>query len=655
MFVLEKESLREQEAFEKRQRLHKKYIETVVKQAEGISESYQDDLEKVGDNFSRLEKKASDSWKNIGKSSDSTLKEQQSGIANWLNVVQANMNKLSTDSQAEFKKLGTSLALALKTPEAEEQISAIIEALNEASTAGSEAFEAMGQSITDVLDSIAAREQTLLDNIENYANQIIGIQEKVENYRRSINQEQMSDLEVYQDNKLRAEELFAQASQRSFEASQKEGEEKQKVLEEEKALLEEAFDLTKKLTASRKQEADYDKKSQQERGKAAEKQKKVLDLYSKEKINHERIAKLRQEISDHNEKALKYDKEQISFQNNLVTTEQSRADRLKLIQEYQNRAVKNRENMISAAESELKSWEKITKEAEKLQGKVENLSSFLREGLVINADFSQAEADLDSFQTKLKSLSSSSDGNFSLDFDMSGPIKQAEDQIVKIGDTWTTTWSKAEKDAHNAIYSVNKVLDDKSKDFYWEVKFVGSGSETLPISKKIESIKQKLQDLIVSDIVVNILLTGYEKLITQLDTIIGKFNQIKDKEVNIKVSYGNSESEPEKRKTGGRISGYGGGDKHPVLAEGGEWFIRKEAVKKYGDSLFSALNNMTLPRFQTGGKLLATAPSLNSVGNLETNNIVNNWNLTIGTETYAPRGKVKSIAEQLIAEVRGVY
>lgn len=60
---------------------------------------------------------------------------------------------------------------------------------------------------------------------------------------------------------------------------------------------------------------------------------------------------------------------------------------------------------------------------------------------------------------------------------------------------------------------------------------------------------------------------------------------------------------------GGRLPGYGGGDRVPVLAEAGEWVIRKEAVRKYGDSLMAAINTMRLPGapttvpkgFQEGG------------------------------------------------------
>jgi TP901 family phage tail tape measure protein len=46
--------------------------------------------------------------------------------------------------------------------------------------------------------------------------------------------------------------------------------------------------------------------------------------------------------------------------------------------------------------------------------------------------------------------------------------------------------------------------------------------------------------------------------------------------------------------TGGKLPGYGGGDRIRALLEAGEFVIRKEAVKKYGASLFAALNSMRL-------------------------------------------------------------
>jgi hypothetical protein len=51
---------------------------------------------------------------------------------------------------------------------------------------------------------------------------------------------------------------------------------------------------------------------------------------------------------------------------------------------------------------------------------------------------------------------------------------------------------------------------------------------------------------------------------------------------------------------GGKLRGYGGGDKVKALLEPGEYVVRKEAVRKYGENLFSGLNNMRFPSVDVG-------------------------------------------------------
>jgi TP901 family phage tail tape measure protein len=53
--------------------------------------------------------------------------------------------------------------------------------------------------------------------------------------------------------------------------------------------------------------------------------------------------------------------------------------------------------------------------------------------------------------------------------------------------------------------------------------------------------------------------------------------------------------------TGGRIPGFGGGDIVPALLEPGEFVIPKEAVSKFGTSVFETMRRGQVPRFQDGG------------------------------------------------------
>lgn len=87
--------------------------------------------------------------------------------------------------------------------------------------------------------------------------------------------------------------------------------------------------------------------------------------------------------------------------------------------------------------------------------------------------------------------------------------------------------------------------------------------------------------------------------------------------------------------TGGMLSGYGGGDRNLALLEDGEFVMRKEAVKRYGQSLMMELNNMRVPFpdlpkyaqggpvtnmgtfvFEVGGNAYPVQGSLNTLGDL---------------------------------------
>ena len=55
---------------------------------------------------------------------------------------------------------------------------------------------------------------------------------------------------------------------------------------------------------------------------------------------------------------------------------------------------------------------------------------------------------------------------------------------------------------------------------------------------------------------------------------------------------------------GGKLAGYGGGDRISALLEAGEFVVRKEAVRKFGAGFFHALNNLRLPELPDLSALL---------------------------------------------------
>lgn len=84
--------------------------------------------------------------------------------------------------------------------------------------------------------------------------------------------------------------------------------------------------------------------------------------------------------------------------------------------------------------------------------------------------------------------------------------------------------------------------------------------------------------------------------------------------------------------SGGKLPGYGGGDKVSALLEAGEFVVRKEAVKHYGAGLFAALNSLRLPDL-SGLVPALPAPALAAAGPASPTRTVN-INLNVGAETY---------------------
>jgi hypothetical protein len=96
--------------------------------------------------------------------------------------------------------------------------------------------------------------------------------------------------------------------------------------------------------------------------------------------------------------------------------------------------------------------------------------------------------------------------------------------------------------------------------------------------------------------------------IKDIDKVEDRLAAIKDKEVTVWIN------EKERKATGGqvgfrrggRLPGYGGGDRISALLEAGEFVIRKEAVSKFGAGLFYRLNNLRLPDFSKYAAHFAT-------------------------------------------------
>lgn len=185
-------------------------------------------------------------------------------------------------------------------------------------------------------------------------------------------------------------------------------------------------------------------------------------------------------------------------------------------------------------------------------------------------------------------------------------MQNIKDEKSAIVDKYTT--ARQEVDEYgNAISDIELGFDDSFDSLTDAARTAKTDvndimSEPVPVridTSEIEETQSMLDS--VDGRVINILarVIGQENV----DRLQRSIDRLRDKTITITTRYVTQGRAPERKSTGGRLPGFGGGDKVPVLGEAGEWWINKFAVRKYGDAFLSSINNMTLPKFQNGGKV----------------------------------------------------
>jgi hypothetical protein len=120
---------------------------------------------------------------------------------------------------------------------------------------------------------------------------------------------------------------------------------------------------------------------------------------------------------------------------------------------------------------------------------------------------------------------------------------------------------------------------------------------------------------------------------TQVDQVLKRLKDIEKENIKLNVDaklnavHHALYPDQEGHALGGRLGGYGGGDSVLSWLEPGEWIIRKEAVRHYGDEFFAALNNLNLP---AGHPDFARYAEGGPVGPSDTVNL----NLMLGGKSY---------------------
>lgn len=153
-----------------------------------------------------------------------------------------------------------------------------------------------------------------------------------------------------------------------------------------------------------------------------------------------------------------------------------------------------------------------------------------------------------------------------------------------------------------------------------EASLLKLGDASEEVAEKQEQSKKSLEEI--RDIVKSVPLDGFKikadvSGISETERLSKAIDGLHNKTVTITTKHVTQGSKATGYSDGGRLPGYGGGDQHPALLEGGEWVINKDAVSKYGSSFFDALNSMRLPdtpiRMASGGPVSSGTKSGSSV------------------------------------------
>jgi len=107
-------------------------------------------------------------------------------------------------------------------------------------------------------------------------------------------------------------------------------------------------------------------------------------------------------------------------------------------------------------------------------------------------------------------------------------------------------------------------------------------------------------------------------------------------------------------------SGSGLRDDVAAMLTKGEFVMKASSVAKYGRSFFESLNSgvLDISGYATGGlvdSLRGIPLDSGAFGNAVDSSSTSTYNVNIGNGAFPARGKVASLSEQLLAEVRRRY
>ncbi len=449
---------------------------------------------------------------------------------------------------------------------------------------------------------------------QNLATFYIGILDKVENtvlgYQKIIKETQ----EVDKANKLIAERLKATGD--AYIVTQKEIEELTGSISEQadKANISEAgkIKLIEKVTIAYKKENEVVGQTAKQKEASVVKIKSLIETEIKE------VSKLEKAEKKANEERVKSEEDYIS------KTRKLESEKRKEIIANQNEILKNLKETLSAA----------NKEYEKYKAEVIRIQAEIKATRASDAEFSQSfsrkflDEDkranlerLDSEKTLSAAKKALSQGDYDkakelfekAKADFKGLSEYAKDETDKFAGTNTKIKDTVVEGYTEAAEGLQKVLTAQSD---LAVSGLDDAAKLASDTQdKFDDLEKQIEELkrIDKKIEMEILVKGYEDALTKkaelekptssTHTIYTQYagqgaprgsNEAIDQDLN-QYFQGLSKGgdvQPIKAARGRHFSGYGGGDKIPILGEAGEYMMRKESVRSWGKGLFDMLNTV---------------------------------------------------------------
>ena len=419
-------------------------------------------------------------------------------------------------------------------------------------------------------DAIIGIEEKIINEQKSLTADIIGIEKKIADEKYDIQYNSLSDQEKLLADRRKIEESLAKASELVSSAGNTGDKEKIDLAND---YLNSALSTVSALEDQNIQYSLLDRISKQLKESRKAESEITVGGYEIEKQKEEEL---------HTKKLANIEKEK---QESLNTAKDIYAD----VISKENIRHKKVLSHLYAERAAFEDIKKIAKEIANIQGGTDSdsdsgtttldwLKDTGTENIEVEVDFDTSKAEMALDNTNQK-------------------VTEMQDEIKLIDGVWTNVFSRTDD-------TDIKTTEESLRNSKESIKDISKEKDNL---EKVGNDLAKIGEFESP----SIQFPYIDSSIAKIETLVDSINELKDKTITITQNVVTNGSSTTTAATGKRIPGYGGGDSVNAMLEPGEWVIRKEAVRKFGDSFFNSLNSLKLPRFQSGGPVSAALGSSN--------------------------------------------